>query len=235
MSRQNILLAILASLLLFSFTTDLTFGVFSSLVHRQISEKKAPESLRYILTGGPGAGKTSVLLKLEQLGQGIVREAATDVTDLFIAQGHNQPWMCPNFDEEILKLQSERQAAASYSRHERIFFDRSPLDALAYAEKSGKADALKEKISHLLKEGSYAPIVFVIENFGTCQQTAVRHETISEALELQKIQEKNYREKGFNVVLVPPASIEERAQFILAYINEYEKASTHVEQIASAP
>lgn len=211
MTRKVIFACVTASLILFSFTSFL-------------STKSKTKSFRYILTGGPGAGKTSILLKLEQLGHGIVREAATDMASLYIAQGKEQPWLCTDFDDHILQLQSERQSVATFYPKSRIFFDRSPLDVLAYCERFGQADPdFKKRIVNTLQKGSYAPIVFLVENFGSCKKTAVRSESIQEALQLQQLQEKNYREHGFSIVRVPPGSVDERAQFILAFIADFEK------------
>ena len=42
---------------------------------------------KYILTGGPGSGKSSILLGLEQQGETIIREAAEDYIKHQQAQG----------------------------------------------------------------------------------------------------------------------------------------------------
>lgn len=211
MTRKVIFACMAALLIFFSFASFL-------------STKSESKSFRYILTGGPGAGKTSILLKLEQLGCGIVREAATDMASLYIAQGKEQPWLCADFDDHILQLQSERQSGAALCPKSRIFFDRSPLDVLAYCERFGQANPeFKSRIEDTMQAGSYAPIIFLVENFGSCKKTAVRSENIQEALELQQLQEKNYCEHGFSVVRVPPGSVDERAQFILACIADFEK------------
>ena len=45
---------------------------------------------KYVLSGGPGSGKSSILLGLEQLGEYIVREAAEDYIKYKQAQGQTQ-------------------------------------------------------------------------------------------------------------------------------------------------
>lgn len=46
----------------------------------------------YILTGGPGAGKTAVLRLLEVTGHVVVEEAATNVIAVDNALGVEEPW-----------------------------------------------------------------------------------------------------------------------------------------------
>jgi len=43
---------------------------------------------RFIMTGAPGSGKTSILRALENLGYAVVEEAATDAIAAHHAQGH---------------------------------------------------------------------------------------------------------------------------------------------------
>ena len=60
---------------------------------------------KYILTGGPGSGKSSILLELRSRGNTIVREAAEDVIRLEQARGNTKPWELPEFQRKILELQ----------------------------------------------------------------------------------------------------------------------------------
>ncbi|MDB5359232.1 MAG: hypothetical protein JWO51_529 [Rhodospirillales bacterium] len=46
---------------------------------------------RYILTGTPGAGKTSIVRRLEVLGHAVVEEAATDIIALDQVEGIAEP------------------------------------------------------------------------------------------------------------------------------------------------
>ena len=68
---------------------------------------------RFIMTGAPGSGKTSILRALENLGYAVVEEAATDVIAAHQAQGNREPWGDPPFIDAIVQLQSHRQ-------HERV-------------------------------------------------------------------------------------------------------------------
>lgn len=54
---------------------------------------------RYILTGTPGSGKTSVLHALKSLGYSVVEEAATDVIALEQKRGNPEPWTQADFPD----------------------------------------------------------------------------------------------------------------------------------------
>jgi predicted ATPase len=63
---------------------------------------------RYVLTGAPGAGKTSVLRALRALGFAVVQEAATDVIASAQRRGVDEPWREAGFLDEIAGLQRRR-------------------------------------------------------------------------------------------------------------------------------
>src|SRR5688572_8595585 len=64
---------------------------------------------RYILTGAPGAGKTTILAALRDRGYAVVDEAATDVIAREHALGIEEPWRSAGFIDAIALLQRERQ------------------------------------------------------------------------------------------------------------------------------
>ena len=63
------------------------------------------EKLKYVLTGGPSVGKTSILTALELKGYSVVREAATDVINYEQARDNPRPWEhMQQFQEKIAEL-----------------------------------------------------------------------------------------------------------------------------------
>ncbi|MFD6875639.1 MULTISPECIES: AAA family ATPase [unclassified Streptomyces] len=90
---------------------------------------------RYVLTGTPGAGKTSILRCLDKLGHGIVEEAATAVIAQAQALGEDQPWTRASFIDEIVALQRQRQLKATGSVQ---VFDRPPVCTHALATWGGR-------------------------------------------------------------------------------------------------
>src|SRR5579859_1723165 len=88
---------------------------------------------RFIITGAPGAGKTTIIRKLQLEGFSVVEEAATDVIAAAQAQGTAEPWRDSSFIDAIAHLQRDRQIQASLSTDEVQFHDRSVVCTAALA------------------------------------------------------------------------------------------------------
>src|SRR5260370_36529572 len=86
---------------------------------------------RYILTGTPGSGKTSLLHELKRQGYWVVEEAATDVIAREQGLGNSEPWVQADFIDRIVRLQKQRQLEASTSPDNLPWYDRSPICPLA--------------------------------------------------------------------------------------------------------
>ncbi|MET7946799.1 AAA family ATPase [Micromonospora sp. NPDC005324] len=55
-----------------------------------------PEPRRYVLTGAPGTGRTTMIEALHRGGHATDREAATDLISERQAQGYAEPWHQPD-------------------------------------------------------------------------------------------------------------------------------------------
>ena len=129
---------------------------------------------RYILTGTPGSGKTSILHALKSQGYAVVEEAATDVIALEHMPGNPEPWMPSDFIAKIIRLQKQRQLEASKYPDELQLYDRSPICTIALSRYLGypPSPCLLEEMERIEHESIYQREVFFIENLGFCQPTA---------------------------------------------------------------
>src|SRR5579872_7271143 len=97
---RNIQLLILScALFLFSFTPA---PILEHITPPQFSPK---QSHRYVITGGPGVGKTSIIHYLRDHGYHVLGEAATDVIRHSLEKGIAKPWdkdYKSDFNDEIL-------------------------------------------------------------------------------------------------------------------------------------
>lgn len=167
---------------------------------------------RYILTGTPGSGKTSIINALEKKGYFVVEEAATDVIACEQKLGNREPWKNPDFIDKIIILQKQRQLQASADVQ---FYDRSPICtyALAVYLRFETSFTLLQEIERV--RGLYESQVFFIENLGFCEPNTARTISFEEALKFEKVHLDAYRKFGFECIHIKPASVAARLEVIL--------------------
>ncbi len=175
---------------------------------------------RYIVTGTPGSGKTSLIRALEVKGYFVIEEAATDIIALEQAQGLQEPWMHPSFINNIVKLQKQRQMQVSTLSSECQFFDRSPVCTLALCEylKYKPSPILLDELARIENEKIYQKQIFFIENLGFITPTEARRISFEETLIFEEIHERAYRSMGYECIKIPIKTISERVDLILSII-----------------
>ena len=167
---------------------------------------------RYILTGTPGSGKTSILHELKSQGYSVVEEAATDVNALEQMSGNPEPWMQSDFIDTIVRLQKQRQIETSTYPDKLQLYDRSPICTLALSRYLGypSSPCLLEEMERIERESIYQRQVFFIENLGFCQPTEVRKISFEESLLFKKIHTETYTSLGYDLIKIAPKSLSER-------------------------
>ena len=160
---------------------------------------------RFILTGAPGSGKTTILRNLSRHGYAVVDEAATDVIATEQAAGVEEPWLAPRFIDEIIELQRRRQLDQPASETGVQFFDRSPVCTLALARYLGhpESKALASEIARITGEQVYDRRAFLIKPLGFVEPTSARRITYAESLEFEQVHKLAYRELGFYLIEIP--------------------------------
>lgn len=178
-------------------------------------DKKCIDVRRFILTGTPGSGKTSVIKELEKLGHIVIHEAATDVILREQDAGIENPWEASGFVDKIVCMQKERQMNASGDLQ---FYDRSPFCTYALAKHFSHAitPVLLSEIDNCLKNIIYQNDIFFFENLGITEYTDARKISHEEALICERVHLDVHNQFGFNIVIVPKGlTITQRCKFIL--------------------
>lgn len=175
---------------------------------------------RYILTGTPGSGKTSVLHALKSQGYSVVEEAATDVIALEHRHGNAEPWMQADFIDKIIQLQKQRQIEAVMPSDELQVYDRSPVCTFALSRYLGypPSACLLEEMERIERENVYQRQVFFLENLGFCQPTEARKISFEESLLFEKIHAEVYTSLGYHLIKVPPEALEQRVHRIMKWV-----------------
>ena len=165
----------------------------------------------YVITGAPCSGKTSVIKALERQGFRVVHEVARAYIDAEIKKGkrlHQIKADLYQFENHIFltKLKIE----ASLPQNDIIFLDRAVPDSIAYFQLEGLDPAQPIEKSKLVRYKK----IFMFEKFAFLED-GVRVEDDLQAERIDNLLETAYRELNYEIVRVPPISVEERTAFIL--------------------
>ncbi|MER7417092.1 AAA family ATPase [Micromonospora peucetia] len=174
---------------------------------------------RYVLTGAPGAGKTTLADALRRRGWSVVAEAATDVIAAEQARGVAEPWGGAGFVDAVARLQRERREASEASGAVQVH-DRSPLCTLALARYLGRppGHALIDEVEQVLRDGAYQRQVFMVQPLGFVTATDARRISYAESLAFARVHEEVYRRHGHRLIVVPPAPVRTRVALVEAHL-----------------
>ncbi|GLS28789.1 Predicted ATPase [Mesorhizobium albiziae] len=170
----------------------------------------------FVLTGGPGAGKTSLISALVEAGFSTTPEAGRAIIRQQQAVGGSAlPWLDPPAFAELMigfDMNSHRLAADSNGP---VFFDRGVPDTVGYLRLSGLP--VPAHMFAAADELRYNRRVLVLppwsEIFG---QDAERKQNFAEAVRTFEAVTSVYRDLGYELVEVPRAPVEVRMRFVLA-------------------
>jgi predicted ATPase len=165
---------------------------------------------RYVLTGGHGVGKSSIILALEEIGEHVLFEAAAGVRALERANGAPFPDDSADFESKALALHLRRERLVPGSLP-RIFLDRGAPDHLAYS-RVGRWPLNANEVGACMSARYEA--VFLVEPRPEGVPTIDRVEARF-CERLVRAIEQLYREAGTPIVRVPYAPCRTRARFIL--------------------
>jgi len=167
--------------------------------------------VNYVISGGPGTGKTSVIEELERLGHDVIGEAAriiAETDERFVGKSINEiDWDA--FHAAIIDWQKEEFGKIG---DRVVFIDRGLGDNLAY-DKIHKVETSKEKLdfTNSFKHDK----IFVLDFLDFYETDGLRDETKEEQEELHAAIIEAYENLGCEIVVVPFMSVADRARFIL--------------------
>lgn len=178
----------------------------------------------FVITGGPGAGKSSLIAALAAAGYATAPESGRAIIqDQLASGGRALPWIdAPLYAEEMLT-----RDIASYERLKEtpgtVFLDRGLVDLIGYARLSGFP--VSPALRHAVQTRRYNPVVFIAPPWEAIYVTdAERKQTFAEAqATFGKIRE-GYGETGYALMPLPLAGVEARVEFVLDAISRLRQA-----------
>lgn len=172
-------------------------------------------SKKYVLTGGPGVGKSAVMDILVARGYSIIPETARIVIEEEQAKNSDiLPWKdLLRFQEVVVRRQLEAEMKIG---EQKVFLDRGIVDGYAYC-KQGNVPAPKNLTDNARDRYD---AVFLLAPLAHYENDHVRKEDKEFQAVIHAMIEEAYREFGYDVIHVPALHIHERAEFILKAIGE---------------
>jgi predicted ATPase len=177
----------------------------------------------YVITGGPGSGKTTVLAELARRHLCIPEDARAVIQEQVASGGLALPWEdAPRFAHVLMErsIATYRgQAALRYAQTTKdtqapIYFDRGIGDAFTCADLIGHT--LSAALSEQAKRYRYRDPVFLAPWWPEIYTTDTeRRQSREEAERTEHAIVKTYTSLGYRIVKLPLTSPVERADFIL--------------------
>jgi predicted ATPase len=172
----------------------------------------------FIVTGGPGAGKTSLIEALAMLGYPTVEEAGRRIIREQKSMGGTATH---DGDRLAYRELMFRDALDTFERMSGesgpVFFDRGLPDLIGYSHLIGASlpDALREAVAH----NRYNPLVFLAPPWRAVYgHDEERKQDFAEAVATCEAMRSAYEEAGYALAELPLVPVEERVRFVLKHV-----------------
>lgn len=185
----------------------------------------AQQPLRFIISGGPGVGKSTVLNLLNQQGFAVIPETMGVCFYEAKQAGRLDEFFADTVRLQTLLMQRQLQQEAQHANEEIVFLDRSAYDITFYAEWFNAQ--MPDAFMAIAPTRPY-DVVFFLEPLPEefFQNSDLRTESRGESLRKHDFLYNKYQNARVRVILVPFATPQERVQFILNEVNDYTQQDT---------
>ncbi|MEM7362875.1 MAG: AAA family ATPase [Pseudomonadota bacterium] len=169
-------------------------------------------SRRFVLTGGPGAGKTTMLEEIAKKGYAIAGDAARDIIRERLSQGLSPRPAAAEFADE-----THRRNVTAWKEAESVeitFFERCVCDSVGGLLGSGSVT--EAEADTLIARYRYDEPIFVPPPWEEIYTTdRERDHTFEHAVNVFEQTMRWYERLGYRICEVPIGPIEDRVDFVL--------------------
>jgi predicted ATPase len=172
----------------------------------------------HIITGGPGAGKTTLINQLLQKQMNCIPEVAREIIKEQLKNaGQALPWKNAKEYSILMLSHSVRDYIKLIASNDFYFFDRGIPDTYAY-ERLMNFD-YDENLNLIVNKYRYNKLVFILTPWEEIyEMDSERKQNFEEATETYHMIKDTYESLNYDLVEVPCLPPAERADFILKKI-----------------
>lgn len=176
----------------------------------------------YVITGGPGVGKTTLLNALKSHNCEVIPEIARRlIKEQQASNGEALPWKNKVLYMNLMfnrSIESFKQTEEKYNKSIPIFFDRGFLDSICYANMIGAT--IDEDMKNYAKKWRYNINIFFLPPWKEIYETDnERKQNWDEAILTSEKMKKTYITYGYKILEVPMRTTQERVDFVLSHIS----------------
>ena len=174
---------------------------------------------RIVISGGPSAGKTSIIRELEKQGHHCIPEISREIILEAQRKGIDQLFLHNpiKFSELLLEGRETQFLETHNTKHNISFFDRGIPDISAYMDYSNTE--YPSIFTEKNQKHKYDTVFLLAPWKDIHVQDRERYEDFETAEEIFTYLNKTYRGLGYKVIEVPIGTVEERTLFILKEVN----------------
>ncbi|WP_199417163.1 AAA family ATPase [Chitinophaga silvatica] len=169
----------------------------------------------YVITGGPGMGKTSLINSLNQMGYKTIQESGRNIIQQQLASNGNAlPW--ENQHAFAMKMwEADFEAYTTSDTAVPTFFDRGFPDVIGYLRLC--ALPVSDLMLQTAMDNRYNQHVFITPPWKAIyHQDDERKQSFAEAEDTYIQMKQLYTQLGYRVIELPLVPIAERIEFILS-------------------
>ncbi len=171
--------------------------------------------VKYVITGGPGVGKTALVNVLASRGYQAVQEVAALLIKEELDKGNEHP--TKNRDEFQTNVMNKQIELEDKLDNDKVaFLDRGIIDGIAYY-RFDKIEPPKELVENA-KKREYK-LVFILDFLEDFYETnEIRLESVEIAHKIHNLIKEEYQNFGYKLIEVPPVNVQERVEFVITHL-----------------